>query len=128
MAIQSRSSIVNKLKPDSSVGVEYTIAPQVLVDSTTLYTVSVPTLSKDESMAFKSDVARCLDKAVFSAKGDMVFADRAEAPVKLSIGGAGQFLVVSEAGVPEWSSEATVGVLSGKNDAVSINDLRKRIR
>lgn len=52
----NRDNIINKIKPAGSTGAEYTIAPTIMVDTTTNYSASLPTLAKDSVIALTSDL------------------------------------------------------------------------
>jgi hypothetical protein len=51
-----------------------------------------------------------INNTLTSATGDMIYASSANTPARLAIGTAGQTLVVSAGGIPEWGTAASGGV------------------
>jgi hypothetical protein len=95
---------------DASIVLEGTTAN----DFETTLTVTDPTADRTitfpDSTGTVALTSGVINNTLTTTTGDMIYASSANTPARLGIGTAGQTLVVSAGGIPEWGTAASGGV------------------
>jgi hypothetical protein len=78
--------------------------------TTLVGTDTTDTLTNKTISASSNTLTGVINNTLTTTTGDMIYASGSNTPARLAIGTAGQTLVVSAGGIPEWGTAASGGV------------------